>query len=85
MAFPTLQAERAGPRRARGLRMKARRAKTWRSQVLVHASRAPKGSSQNGSTRNGHPTTRQDGLRRPREAGSASSLKLGLGGSAPDC
>lgn len=36
-----MQAERAGPRRARGMRMEARRAETRRSRGLVHDSRAP--------------------------------------------
>ena len=39
----TPQAERAGPRWAKGLRMDAQRAKTWRSQGLVHDSRTPTG------------------------------------------
>lgn len=38
-----MQAERAGPRRAKGLRMDARRAETWRSQGLVYDSRTQVG------------------------------------------
>lgn len=42
---PKAQAERAGPLRAKGLRMDARRAKNLPQPGLVHDSRTPKGAS----------------------------------------
>lgn len=74
-----------GPRRAEGLRMDARRAKTWRSLGLVYDSRTPKGASPKRIYL--EPPSRQKvGIsRRPREAGSASSQRHGLRESAPGC
>lgn len=70
------QAERAGPRMARGLRMEARRAKTGRSRGLVHESRPPEGVS------SGSPAPKAKFIRRSPACRQSQSPHL-LGVAAP--